>query len=100
MNKTTDIDDKILDDMLAKHIHKLKAPRFIQHRAESMLSIGSQYSSTLQGVAKIAYVQGAQQVIEMVREKAMKNDVKGIMQILEDAKYNNFYEEIRNMRAE
>ena len=26
--------------------------------------------------------------------------IKEIVQILEDAKYNNFYEEIRNMRAE
>ena len=95
-----DIDDKILDDMLAKHIHKLKAPQLIQHRAGSLLEIGSQHSSTLQGVAKLAYVQGAQQVIEMVREKAMKNDVKGIVQILTDAKYNDFYEEIENMRAE
>ena len=95
-----DIDDKILDDMLAKHIHKLKAPRFIQHRAGPMLSIGSQNGSTLQEVAKLAYVQGAQQVIEMVREKAMKNDVKGIVQILEDAKLITFYEDIENMRAE
>ena len=95
-----DIDDKILEAMLAKHIHKLKAPRFIQHKAGSLLEIGSSKCSTLQGVAKLAYVQGANQVIEMVREKAEKNDMKGIVQILQDAKYNDFYEEIENMRAE
>ncbi len=80
--------------------HKLKAPRFIQHRAGSMLEIGSSNSETLQGVARLAYVQGAQQVISMIREKAEKNDIKGIVKILIDAKYNDFYEEIENMRAE
>tara|TARA_R100000995_G_scaffold35275_1_gene16078 strand:+ start:492 stop:695 length:204 start_codon:yes stop_codon:yes gene_type:complete len=65
-----------------------------------MLEIGSSNSETLQGVARLAYVQGAQQVISMIREKAEKNDIKGIVKILIDAKYNDFYEEIENMRAE
>lgn len=80
--------------------HKLKAPRFIQHRAGRMLEIGSSHSETLQGVARLAYVQGARQVINMIREKAEKNDIKGIVQILTDAKYNDFYKDIENMRAE
>ena len=80
--------------------HKLKAPRFIQHRAGRMLEIGSSHDSTLQGVARLAYKQGAEQVIEMIREKAEINDIKGIVQILTDAKYNDFYEDIENMRAE
>jgi hypothetical protein len=80
--------------------HKLKAPRFIQHRAGPLLEIGSSHSGTLQGVARLAYKQGAVQVIEMIREKAEKNDIKGIVQILMDAKYTDFYEEIENMRAE
>ena len=80
--------------------HKLKAPRFIQHRAGRLLEIGSSNSGTLQGVARLAYKQGAEQVIDMIREKAEKNDVKGIVQILIDAKYNDFYEDIENMRAE
>lgn len=83
-----------------KEKHKLKTPRFIQHKAGPMLSIGSQNGSTLQEVAKLAYIQGAQQVIEMVWEKAEINDWKGIVQILIDAKYNDFYEDIENMRAE
>lgn len=80
--------------------HKLKAPRFIQHRAGRMLEIGSSHSETLQGAARIAYKQGAEQVINMIREKAERNDIKGIVQILMDAKYTDFYEEIENMRAE
>jgi len=83
-----------------KEKHKLKAPRFIQHRAGRLLEIGSSHSNTLQGVARLAYKQGAEQVINMIREKAERNDVKGIVQILTDAKYNDFYEEIENMRAE
>lgn len=86
--------------MKEKQKHKLKAPRFIQHRAGRMLEIGSSNSETLQGVARLAYKQGAEQVINMIREKAEKNDIKGIVQILIDAKYNDFYEEIENMRAE
>ena len=65
-----------------------------------MLEIGSSHSHTLQGVARLAYKQGAEQVINMIREKAERNDIKGIVQILIDAKYNDFYEEIENMRAE
>ena len=80
--------------------HKLKAPRFIQHRAGHLLEIGSSHEATLQGVARLAYKQGAEQVINMIREKAEKNDIKGIIQVLTDAKYNDFYEDIENMRAE
>ena len=83
-----------------KEKHKLKAPRFIQHRAGNLLEIGSVHDSTLQGVARLAYKQGAVQVIEMIEEKAKKNDMKGIVQILIDARYTDFYEEIDNMRAE
>jgi len=83
-----------------KEKHKLKVPRFIQHRAGPLLEIGSSHSHTLQGVARLAYVQGAKQVIGMIREKAERNDIKGIVQILTDAKYNDFYEAIENMRAE
>ncbi len=83
-----------------KEKHKLKAPRFIQHRAGPLLEIGSSHSHTLQGVARLAYKQGAEQVINMIREKAERNDIKGIVQILEDAKYNDFYTDIENMQAE
>ena len=83
-----------------KEKHKLKAPRFIQHKAGRLLEIGSSHSETLQGVARLAYKQGAEQVINMVREKAERNDIRGIVQMLIDAKYNDFYEEIENMRAE
>jgi hypothetical protein len=65
-----------------------------------LLEIGSSHDATLQGVARLAYVQGAKQVIGMIREKAERNDIKGIVQILEDARYTYFYEDIENMRAE